>query len=88
MKSDASRINQMECDMTEVKTDIKYIKVSQDKLTNKLDEFIDSIHRQREQDRKEADDKYASKKIEIWIYSLAGLIITAVVSAGLMLILK
>ena len=74
--------------MTEVKTDIKYIKESQNKMSNKLDEFIDSVHKQRELDQKDADNKYASKKVELWIYSLAGFIILAVAGVGLELIFK
>ena len=55
MKSEVNRINQMECDMTEVKTDIKYIKSN----IEEIKEFI-----------KSADNRYAAKKIELWIYSI------------------
>lgn len=73
MKSEVNRINQMECDMTEVKTDIKYIKSN----IEEIKEFI-----------KGADNKYAAKKIELWIYSIAGLIITIVISTLIYSIIK
>lgn len=73
MKSDANRINQMECDMTEVKTDIKYIKEN----IEEIKEFI-----------KGADNRYAAKKIELWIYSIAGLIITIVLTALVYSVMK
>lgn len=73
MKSDANRINQMECDMTEVKTDIKYIKSN----IEEIKEFI-----------KDADNRYAAKKIELWIYSIAGLIITIVLTALVYSVMK
>jgi len=73
MNTENSRMNQMECDMTEVKTDIKYIKDNIDEIK----EFI-----------KNADNRYASKRIELWIYGLAGIIIVAVFSALLSLVLK
>lgn len=66
MKSDISRINQMECDMTEVKTDIKYIK-------SNIDEIKDFI--------KTADDKYANKTTQKIVYGLVALILTAVMSS-------
>lgn len=73
MKSEVNRINQMECDMTEVKTDIKYIKSN----IEEIKEFI-----------KDADNRYAAKKIELWIYSIAGLIICAFFGALLTLVFK
>jgi len=73
MKSEVNRINQMECDMTEVKTDIKYIKSN----IEEIKEFI-----------KDADNRYAAKKIELWIYSIAGLIITIVISTLIYSIIK
>jgi len=73
MKSEVNRINQMECDMTEVKTDIKYIKSN----IEEIKEFI-----------KGADNRYAAKKIELWIYSIAGLIITIVISTLIYSIIK
>jgi len=73
MKSEVNRINQMECDMTEVKTDIKYIKAN----IEEIKEFI-----------KGADNRYAAKKIELWIYSIAGLIITIVISTLIYSIIK
>ena len=73
MKSDINRINQMECDMTEVKTDIKYIKENIDEIK----EFI-----------KGADNRYAPKRIELWIYSIAGLIITIVITSLIYSIIK
>ncbi len=66
MKSDISRINQIECDMTEVKTDIKYIK-------SNIDEIKDFI--------KTADDKYANKTTQKIVYGLVALILTAVMSS-------
>lgn len=73
MKSEVNRINQMECDMAEVKTDIKYIKSN----IEEIKEFI-----------KSADNRYAAKKIELWIYSIAGLIITIVISTLIYSIIK
>lgn len=73
MKSEDNRINQMECDMAEVKTDIKYIKSN----IEEIKEFI-----------KGADNRYAAKKIELWIYSIAGLIITIVISTLIYSIIK
>jgi|ADurb_Leu_02_Slu_FD_contig_121_100402_length_9477_multi_3_in_0_out_0_8 5-bromo-4-chloroindolyl phosphate hydrolysis protein len=73
MKSEVNRINQMECDMAEVKTDIKYIKSN----IEEIKEFI-----------KGADNRYAAKKIELWIYSIAGLIITIVISTLIYSIIK
>lgn len=73
MKSEVNRINQMECDMTEVKTDIKYIK-------SNIEEIKDFI--------KTADNRYAAKKIELWIYSIAGLIITIVLTALVYSVMK
>ena len=67
--------------MVEVQTDIKYIKESQKLMTNKMDEFIDSIHRQRESDREEYDKKYASKKVETAFYWVIGIISAIVITA-------
>ncbi|HNV62230.1 MAG TPA: hypothetical protein PKN54_04695 [Candidatus Cloacimonas acidaminovorans] len=59
--------------MAEVKTDIKYIKSN----IEEIKEFI-----------KGADNRYAAKKIELWIYSIAGLIITIVISTLIYSIIK
>lgn len=52
--------------MTEVKTDIKYIK-------SNIDEIKDFI--------KTADDKYANKTTQKIVYGLVALILTAVMSS-------
>ena len=72
MKSEVNRINQMECDMTEVKTDIKYIK-------NNIEEIKDFI--------KTADHRYASKTTQKIVYGMVGLIVTAVLYALLYLVI-
>lgn len=75
------KINQVEINMAEIKTDLSYIKESQNKMSTKLDDFIESIHKQRDLDRLENDKKYASKKIETALYWAAGVIGVLIITA-------
>ena len=73
-----NRIIKVELNMAEIKTDIAYIKDSQEKMSNKLDAFIEAIHKSRESDKKNYDNKYASKPTEWIVYALVALILIAV----------
>jgi hypothetical protein len=75
MKSE-SKMTEVQIEMAEIKTDIKYTKEKIDSLEHKIDEFI-----------KSADGKYASKLSEQIVYSLVGLILVAVVTALVALVL-
>lgn len=95
MKSDTSKIesntikiNRVEVNMAEIKTDLNYLKEGQKRLDSKLDEFMNSIHRQRVIDKKENDSKYAAKPTEWIVYALVGLILVAVFTAMLTGIFK
>lgn len=63
-------------EFTTMKNDIEHIKQHQEEMVGKLDKFIEA-----------ADGKYASKKIELAFYWLAGLIGTAVVGAIMKIII-
>jgi len=75
------KINKVEITMAEIKTDLIYIKKSQTKMSNKLDNFIDEIHLVREQDKKDNDMKYASKKIETALYWFIGVVGVIIITA-------
>lgn len=75
MKSE-SKMTEVQIEMAEIKTDIKYTKEKIDSLKHKINEFI-----------KSTDDKYASKLSEQIVYSLVGLILVAVVTALVALVL-
>lgn len=69
--------------MAEIKTDLTYIKKGQTEMSDKLDSFIEEIHKQREIDRNDNDKRYASKDYEKalnWIIRIAAaIIITAII---------
>ena len=81
IKSNTDKINKVEINMAEIKTDISYIKKSQTAMSDKLDSFIDEIHKQRELDREYNDKRYASKKIESALYWVAGVIGVLIITA-------
>jgi tetrahydromethanopterin S-methyltransferase subunit G len=66
------KLNGVMIDMAEFKTDMKYTKKKLDKIETQLENFI-----------KCADNKYASKRIELWIYGLVGFILTTIISIGM-----
>lgn len=78
IERNTEKINKVELNMAEIKTDISYIKDSQEKMSNKLDAFIEAIHKSRESDKKNYDNKYASKPTEWIVYALVALILIAV----------
>jgi len=80
-KINADKINKVEINMAEIKTDLTYIKKGQAYMSDKLDNFIDEIHKQREIDRNLSDKKYASKKIETALYWIAGVIGALIITA-------
>ena len=81
IKSNTDKINKVEISMAEIKTDISYIKKSQTEMSEKLDNFINEIHKQRELDMEHYDKKYASKKVESALYWLIGVVGVLIITA-------
>jgi len=81
IENNAEKINKVEINMAEIKTDLSYIKKSQAKIATKLDNFIDEIHIAREQDKKENDIKYASKQVETALYWFIGVVGVIIITA-------
>lgn len=91
----SERINTMELCMREVQTEMKYLKENQETMLNnqkdlaeKFDSFINSIHKQREEDKQENDNRYASKLTQTIVYGLVGLIVTIIFSGLVYLLIK
>jgi subtilase family serine protease len=81
MKSESNRINQMECDMAEVKTEIRNITKNQEASKIENTEAHNEIKRMIKEFTDAADNKYASKTTEKLVYGLVALILTIVASA-------
>ncbi len=64
-----SRIEKVEINMAEIKTDIRYIKKDITEVKADIKDFI-----------KCADDKYASKSIETYFYWFIGIIVAAAIT--------
>lgn len=70
----SAKMEMFEKALDEVKNDVKW-------LHDKLDRNFDSFANLMKEQQKENEQKYASKNIEKWFYSLVGMILSFVLLA-------
>lgn len=87
--------NKLDIQMAELRTDINYIKggvkeakEANERLVNKIEDYIYSIKRQFESERTISDNMYASKYAEKAVWFVGGIVTTAIISGFIYMIFK
>jgi hypothetical protein len=70
--------------MARLESDVTYIKSSVDDIKNVLREHMDEETKRFDR----LDERYAAKKVEVIVYGVITIILTAVISAGLYLVIR
>jgi uncharacterized coiled-coil protein SlyX len=88
MVKESNRMNIMECDMAEVKTEIRNITKNQEESKIENNKAHDEIKLMIKDFVDSADDKYASKRVETVMWWIAGIIGSIIITAIMYLIIK